>query len=125
MSCSLAVDAIRDRTKTVTRRRADSWRTLEPGDRLALVEKGMGLAKGQKQIVLAEVEVIDVRIETLGQVTPQECIAEGFPHLTPAKFILMWGNTHGYARECGTFWLNCRRIEWRYIDNPNQGELNS
>lgn len=46
MSCSMTVDAVRDRSKTVTRRHVDTWRDLKPGDRLVLIEKGMGLPKG-------------------------------------------------------------------------------
>ena len=60
MSCSITVDAVRARTKTVTRRHASTWATLKPGDRLTLIEKGMGLKRGEKQVVLAEVEVEDV-----------------------------------------------------------------
>ena len=43
MSCSMTVPAVRDRTKTVTRRHVDTWRDLAPGDRVVLIEKGMGL----------------------------------------------------------------------------------
>lgn len=57
MSCSLTIDAVRERRKTVTRRQVDTWTTLKAGDCLTLIEKGMGLPKGAKQVVLAEVEV--------------------------------------------------------------------
>ena len=77
MSVSMTLDAVRDRTKTVTRRHVDSWQHLAAGDRLTLIEKGMGLPKGAKQVVVCEVEIVDVRIETLGEVTTAEVIAEG------------------------------------------------
>ena len=64
MSVSLTIDQVRNRTKTVTRRRVDTWRDLKAGDRLVLIEKGMGLAKGAKQVVVAEVEVIDASAST-------------------------------------------------------------
>lgn len=59
MSCSMTIDAVRARTKTVTRRHIDTWRNLRAGDRLTLIEKGMGLAKGERQVVLAEVEIVE------------------------------------------------------------------
>lgn len=39
MSCSLTVEAVRDRTKTVTRRQVKTWAFLRPGDHLTLVKK--------------------------------------------------------------------------------------
>ena len=43
MSFSMTTEAIRDRSKTVTRRLG--WSFLQPGDLLWAVEKGMGLKK--------------------------------------------------------------------------------
>lgn len=65
MSVSLTLDAVRDRSKTVTRRHVDTWKQLQAGDRLTLIEKGMGLPKGSKQVVVDEVEVVAVDVETL------------------------------------------------------------
>lgn len=81
MSCSMTIDAVRDRTKEVTRRHPDTWATLAPGDTLTLIEKGMGLPKGAKQVVLAEVEVVDVRLEPISDVLsePGATAAEGLP----------------------------------------------
>jgi hypothetical protein len=117
MSCSLTVDPVRNRTKTVTRRHADTWQTLRAGDRLTLVEKGMGLPKGARQVVLAEVEVVDVRVEPLdrlveqGQPDEDEVVAEGFPGMTPAEFVDFWLRTH-HVTDASTL---VRRIEWRYL----------
>lgn len=118
MSCSLTIDAVKKRTKTVTRRHVDTWRDLEPGDHLTLIEKGMGLAKGEKQVVLAEVEVVDVRVEQLGLIDFAELRAEGFPHLSPYGFWSMWTESHGYGRRLFSHQMRsvpCRRIEWRYL----------
>ena len=117
MSCSMTIDAVKERRKTVTRRHVDTWKDLKAGDRLTLIEKGMGLPKGAKQVVLAEVEVVDVRVEPLFLVGSAECEREGLGHLHPAAFQRMWLDGHGYRSQSvehgGTL---CRRIEWRYLD---------
>lgn len=97
MSCALTVDAVRARTKTVTRRSVDTWADLEAGDRLTLIEKGMGLRKGEKQVVLAEVEIVSNTVQPLTMVTTAECAAEGFPHMTPLEFAVFWAQSHGYG----------------------------
>lgn len=119
MSCSLTVDAVRDRTKTVTRREAHTWELLKPGDRLTLVEKAMGLPKGSKQVVLAEVEVTGVRVESLRPfLTQTEVDAEGLPDLDTVEFIDFWLHSHRYP--VNDYWrrtARVRRIEWRYLDD--------
>lgn len=134
MSCSLTVDAVRDRTKTVTRRHVDTWTTLKPGDRLTLVEKAQGLREGERQIVLAEVEVVSVRVEPISLLADdlrygrQECKLEGFPLMEPDDFIGMWCQSHGVPTPAACWkmmrpardWTKCRRIEWRYLDGVDQ-----
>jgi hypothetical protein len=126
MSCSLTVEQVLDRTKTVTRRHVDTWRTLAAGDRLVLIEKGMGLKKGEKQRVLAEVEVVDVRVEPLAMVDDAEVKREGlwaqaWPKWIPkghdpAKwFCSFWLRSHGYASDADPATVKVRRIEWRYL----------
>lgn len=121
MSCSMTIDAVRARTKTVTRRHVDTWATLKAGDRLTLIEKGMGLPKGASQVVLAEVEIVDVRVEALGEILRREGIwgteREGLPEMTPAEFIRFWSQGHGYGVPPFSEALSipCRRIEWRYL----------
>lgn len=79
MSCSMTVDAVLSREKTVTRRRVDTWRDLKPGDGLTLVEKAMGLPKGATQVVLAEVEIVSNEVVDLEDLDQAECDAEGVP----------------------------------------------
>lgn len=117
----MTVDAVRDRTKTVTRRHVDTWRNLKPGDRLTLIEKGMGLPKGARQVVLAEVEVVDVRVEPVGCIAMESngTAREGLPRMTADEFVAFWCAGHGYGRvrldEAPA--ALCRRIEWRYLDD--------
>lgn len=117
MSCSLTIDSVRARTKTVTRRHVDTWKTLKPGDRLTLIEKGMGLPKGSHQVVLAEVEIVDVRVELLGSIHAEVHgpIAEGLGHMSCSQFVRFWAKSHGYIAHQHPADLSCRRIEWRYL----------
>jgi hypothetical protein len=117
----MTVHAVKARIKTVTRRHVDTWRDLKPGDRLTLIEKGMGLPKGAKQVVLAEVEIVDVRVEPIICITGDDCKREGLGWMDPDEFIEAWLPAHGYPR--WPEWKNgqitdsvlCRRIEWRYL----------
>lgn len=118
MSCSMTVDAVRDMSKTVTRRHVDTWKTLTAGDRLTLIEKGMGLPKGAKQVVLAEVEIVSVREEPLAFIFAEGedgPIHEGLPHMSPHQFIAFWCEGHGYRSAEDAMDVPCRRIEWRYV----------
>lgn len=120
MSCSITVNAVRDRTKTVTRRHANTWTTLKPGDHLTLIEKGMGLPRGAKQVVLAEVEIVSNTLEPLYAITEADCAAEGFPHFAPSDFIDMWIESHHirFRGQDEAMVYKVRRIEWRYLDTP-------
>lgn len=125
MSCSMTIDAVRDRSKTVTRRHPATWGTLAAGDQLTLIEKGMGLPKGARQVVLATVEIVDVRVEPLTAVwhEPDALAREGLPGMSPNRFAYWWAENHGFGRLTSTYDLAailCRRIEWRYID-PTEG----
>ena len=134
MSVSMTVVPVRDRVKSVTRRHVDTWRTLKPGDPLTLIEKGMGLPKGAKQVVVAEVVVVDVRVEPILSVTATEIRREGFDpnDWGDLSWAAWWAKGHGYsvptwgreqpypewqkeAREALAD-VECRRIEWRYLD---------
>lgn len=114
MSCSITVLEVETRTKTVTRRHVDTWKNLRIGERLTLVEKAMGLRKGEKQRILAEVEIVDVRVEPLVRIADAgELEAEGFPGWTPEAFVDLWLRTHGYL-DIAAGEVDVRRIEWRY-----------
>lgn len=123
MSCSMTIDAVRDRTKTVTRRHVDTWKNIKPGDRLTLIEKGMGLARGEKQVVIAEVQIVGVREEPITLMSSdirygrQEVALEGFPDDDPHDWVHWWCKSHGVVlgSELGTRHAMCRRIEWRYL----------
>ena len=118
MSCSMTIDAVRDRTKTVTRRHVDTWKTLKPGDRLTLIEKGMGLARGDRQVVLADVEVVSVDIVQLYGISDEECEREGFPDMDHVEFVDMWLESHRVApflTQTEALSYVVRRIEWRYL----------
>lgn len=137
MSVSLTVDAVRDRRKTVTRRHVSTWRDLQPGARLTLIEKGMGLPKGAKQVVVAEVEIVSVRVEPILAVTASEIAAEGFDpnEWGDLAWAAWWAIGHGhrlsrwgpdqsypewqrYARAALAD-VQCRRIEWRYLGDQH------
>lgn len=121
MSVSMTLDAVRDRRKTVTRRHVDSWKTLAAGDTLTLIEKGMGLPKGSTQVVVAEVEIVDVRVELLVEVWNEHDAMrrEGLDDkMSGNRFAYWWAETHGYrGRESpeDLAGIECRRIEWRYL----------
>lgn len=125
MSCGLTVEQVRARTKTVTRRHPGTWQFLRPGDRLTLIEKGMGLPKGARQVVLAEVKVVGVRIEPITLLSSdvrygrQELAFEGFPGHDPEAWVRWWCKSHGVKLDwdiSSTRAVLCRRIEWRYLD---------
>lgn len=126
MACTLTIPAVRARTKRVTRRRADTWTDLAVGDRLVLIEKGMGLKKGEHQVVLDEVEIVDVRVEPIGQILTEAdgTRLEGLDEMDPFEFIVFWLRHHGHTPPPGAAWDSttlCRRIEWRYLDDPDGG----
>lgn len=115
MSVALTLPAVRARTKTVTRRAEGSWMDLKAGDELVLIEKGMGLAKGERQVVVDHVTVTDVRVEPLVKIfdEPDGTAREGLPHMTPAEFCQFWADSH-HATGQPIADLRCRRIEFTY-----------
>lgn len=114
MSVTLTEQAVRDRSKTVTRRAG--WRFLRPGDRLTLCRKVMGRKRGEPLERLAEVEVVDVRRESLARITRSDVAREGFPNLTPVQFIRFFVEHMGGDED-----QEVTRIEWRYLDEESTG----
>ncbi|MCU1356408.1 MAG: hypothetical protein JWM89_1826 [Acidimicrobiales bacterium] len=117
MSVSLTEDAVRARTKTVTRR-VGWWknkagrRLLREGDRLTLCRKVMGRRQGEPLVRIVDVEVMAIRREPLMAITPLEVAREGFPDMTVPEFVEFFCSTH---KGC-TPATPVTRIEWRYLD---------
>jgi hypothetical protein len=105
----------RERTKTVTRRLG--WKTVKPGDILVAVEKGQGLKKGEKVVILGRIRVTDAEQERLDRMTwlprygEDECRREGFPDMTPAEFVEMFCH-HNKCEPSGSV----TRIAFEYLD---------
>ena len=123
MSVAFTEAAVRDRTKTVTRRKGwwedkNGRRMVKPGDRLTLCRKVMG-RKGAPLLRIAEVEVVHVQRHALSDLLtcdPQEAREEmrneGFPSMDPAEFIRRYF-VEAQGMDVGDF---VTRIEWRYLD---------
>lgn len=110
MSVAFTEQAVRDRTKTVTRRKG--WTFLKPGDRLTLCRKVMG-RQGAPLVRVAEVEVVAVNREPLSAITPAEVEREGFPGMTPAEFIRRFFiDAQGIDADA-----DVTRVEWRYLES--------
>lgn len=130
MSVAFTEDAVRERRKTVTRRKG-WWRDsrgrqiIKPGDRLTLCRKVMGRTPGEPLVRICEVEVVSVRREPLCDVIPlsdggcmyaaAEMEREGFPGLDPREFVQRYFvEAQGMARDA-----EVTRIEWRYLDEES------
>jgi len=111
MSFALTTQQIKDREKTVTRRMG--WKKLRAGERIWAVEKGMGLAKGEKVVKLALIEVVSVRTEPLDLITREEVIYEGFPNMGPWEFVRMFREANNVRADAMV-----QRIEFKYIQGP-------
>lgn len=109
MSVSLTEDAVRERRKTVTRRKG--WTFLRPGDRLTLCRKVMGRKPGEPLVRIAEVEVVSVRREPLVAITPEDVAREGFARMSPFDFVEFFRRHMG-----GQAYQLVTRIEWRYLE---------
>lgn len=114
MSCALTIEQVRARTKTVTRRAVDTWAALDVGDELVLIEKGMGLRKGERHVVLAVVEIVSVSVEPLGSISAADVTREGFPDMSVDDFCRMWLISHKHRHDDNPNAVLCRRIEWEY-----------
>lgn len=114
MSVAFTEDAVRARTKTVTRRKG--WLFLKPGDRLTLCRKVMGRRPGEPLVRICDVEVVSVRRERLGAVTADEVAREGFPGMRPDQFMIRF-----FTAPQGIFEFDdVTRIEWRYLDGASR-----
>lgn len=110
MSFAFTWPQVLARTKTVTRRRATTWRGLGAGDRLLAVSKAMGFRPGERPELGPVIEVVSVRVEPLEACTDAEAVLEGFPELGAAGFVAMLGKRTGVRPTD-----EVRRIEFRYV----------
>ncbi len=101
-------DQIRDRSKTVTRRKG--WLFLEVGDVLNACEKCQGLGKGGKIVKICRIKVVSLKREPLDQITYKDTYLEGFPDLTPENFISFFSESMKVDR-----YEIVTRIEFEYI----------
>lgn len=119
MSVAFTEQAVRDRTKTVTRRKGwwtdkNGRRIIHPGDRITLCRKVMGRKKGEPLERIVDVEIVDVRREVLWMGVrnrADEMEREGFPGLPPMTFVTRYLLPQGID-----FLDEVTRIEWRYLD---------
>jgi hypothetical protein len=111
MSFSATLAQMRDRSKTVTRRKATTWRGLKKGDELYAIEKGQGLAKGERQVIIALIRVVSNRVEQLDAITPEDVAKEGFPGMGRIEFIQLFERLNG-----GDDFQLVRRIEFEHVD---------
>lgn len=108
ISFALTTAQFEDGSKDVTRR--FGWWFLKPGDRLRVVEKAMGLKKGEKMRVLGYIDVVSTRAEPLNAITQEDCVREGFPKWTPGMFVAFLCDHYGIETT-----KVCNRIEFRRI----------
>jgi hypothetical protein len=108
MSFALTVDAVRARTKDVTRR--TGWHNLRRGDLVRAVEKGQGLKKGERVKPIAVIRIVDVRTERLDRMLTddtygvREVAREGLAPLAPRQFVAGFCASHRHdpvARRAG------------------------
>lgn len=109
ISFALTIEQFRNQTKSVTRRLG--WKFLRAGDILNGVEKAQGLKKGEKIKRLGQIRVTKVSREPLCHITPEDCVKEGFPQMTPAQFVKFFCLTHAGCLPKTVV----TRIEFEYI----------
>jgi hypothetical protein len=110
MSVAFTEDAVRNRTKTVTRRKG--WKFLTPGSRLTLCRKVMGRKPGEPLVRIVDVDIVDVRRERLDQIATADVAREGFPGMSPDEFIQRFF-VDAQGIQPGD---EVTRIEWAYVD---------
>lgn len=109
MSFALTTQQIRDRTKTVTRRKG--WQFLKAGDRIRAVVKSRGQKPGEDIERLAALRIVSVRREPLNAVTDDDVAREGFPGMTGLQFADKFCRDLG-----GDVYQTVTRIEFEYTE---------
>jgi len=106
----LTTDQVRRRVKTVTRRKP-SRGLPKVGELRQPVVKMQGIPKGgHVEKVGGPVRVLDVRLEPLDAITPEDCRLEGFPAMQPADFVAFYRKHNG-----GRSNQTVARIEFEYV----------
>lgn len=109
MSFMLTQEQFKNQTKTVTRRLG--WDFLKPDDIINGCEKCQGLKKGEKIKKLGQIRILNTDWQPLDHITPEDCIREGFPDMTPAQFVQFFCDHN----KCSPL-TKVNRIEFEYID---------
>lgn len=105
MSFAQTVRQVRERQKTVTRRKG--WEFLKPGDVVMASVKTMGLKAGEKIEKLGPVRIVSVRRESLRDIADEDIAMEGFPGMSKVQFVQMLGATED---------IEMTRIEFEYVE---------
>ena len=114
MSFMLTTQQIRDRTKTVTRRRG--WQNVKVGEILNACVQCQGLKRGEKVEVICQIRVLVVRRERLDALVKDleygksEVVREGFA-CGPYGFVALFSS----RMKC-QFSALVTRIEFEYVD---------
>jgi len=108
ISFSMTTKQVYAQTKDITRR--CGWAFLKVGDVLQAVEKCQGLKKGEKIVRICAIVVVSTRWEPLDAITPEDCIREGFPEMSPAQFVEMYCRANRWEPD-----KYVNRIEFRYL----------
>jgi hypothetical protein len=120
MSFMLTTEQIRNRSKTVTRRRG--WLHAKRGDIINACVKCQGIKPGEKIEKICQIRITDVRREPLSRMDGytkygwQESIKEGFPGLSGHRFVSMFCNEMGGDRD-----QLVTRIEFEYLEEVDHG----
>lgn len=88
ISFALTTEQFIDGSKDVTRRLG--WKHLKIGEVLMACRKCQGLKPGEKLEKLGPIKVLSLHHERLDAITQEDVIREGFPLMTPAKFVEMF-----------------------------------
>ena len=109
---------MRARTKTVTRRLG--WLWAMPGMHVLAVFKGMGIRPYEVIEQFGVIELVGVRRERLDAIDEADCVAEGFPDLTPAQFVEMFC-AHNRTKRCtpATPATIVTRAEFKHLEVPH------
>lgn len=113
-SFTMTKEQYRNQTKTVTRRLG--WAFAKVGDIYNGCEKCQGLKKGEKIVKMGQHQIVALRWERLDRMISEpeygksECVAEGFPNMTPQQFVEMFCKMNKCLPE-----TIVRRMEFKYL----------